>query len=247
MRETWKNMKKHTLYPVFRLLVGALLLGLALFVLSGCGDKEPEQRKAFNVFLDKNILSRKGVGLPELSRQERKIFGDYVAHYDVLAVFQTAMAKEAGKNARELLALAEFSDLASLAGAERSLRKAAKEAEGLRKSVTALKKKTDAAREKLSLPEDLAPAYNAAYDKIVTQPATASSSAFAAVNEAFAAILDLLDFVNANNRDMDIDGKNINLRNPGLKDALQTKLTTVNEKTLLLRTAYEDMTRAMLH
>ncbi len=242
-------MKRHdkTPHTSFRLLATVLLLTLAFCATPGCGDKEPEQRKAFLAFLDETILPSKGVGLPELSRQERKSFGGYAAHYEIMTAFQAAMAREAGKNARELLALANFEDLAALAKAEGSLRKAAREAEGLRKSVANLKEKTDAARDALSLPEDLAPAYNAAYDKVVTQPAAASVEVFAAVSEAFAAILDLLDFISANGRDMEIDGKNINLRNLGLKDALQDKLTAVNEKTTLLRKAYADMMRTMLH
>ena len=241
-------MKRHctATRPVYRPLALLLMLALTLFAVAGCGDKEPEQRKAFAAFLNEKILSRKGVSLPELSREEKNSFGEYAAHYEILTAFQAAMKKEADRNARELLALAEFEDLASLAKRERSMRKGVKEAEGLQKSITALRKKTDAARDKLSLPDGLAPAYNAAYDKVVTLPAAAAVTNFAAVSDAFSANLELLDFINANHRDMEIDGKNINLRNPGLKDALQAKMTAVNEKTALQYKAYADMMRTML-
>lgn len=236
----------HNEYFIFRPIAATLLLILVLFAIAGCGDGEPDQRKAFAAFLNEKVVSQKGVALPELSRQERKSFGEYTAHYEILTAFQAAMTREAGKNARELLALADFEDLAAMAKAERSLKKAAREAEGMQKSVAALREKTDRAKGKLSLPEDLAPSYDAAYEKVVTLPAAASSTAFAAANEAVGAILDLLDFINTNNRDVEIDGKNINLKNPGLREPLQTRLATVHEKTALLRKANVDMMQTML-
>lgn len=231
--------------PQSRFFITCLIVAAAL-TLAGCGDKEPEQRRAFIEFLDAKILEKKGVSLPELSRDEKKAFGDYADHYAILVRFQKTMSEETAKNARDLLALAELEDLAAVAKAERSLRKAAKEAEKLVKLVDALRNKTDAAKAKLTQPEDLIRAYDAAYEKIVVAPATTSATAFAAVSKVFVTTLDLLDFIDTHSRDMHIDGKSINVKNPGLMKELNEKMTAVRERAAELRKAYSAMMSALL-
>ena len=238
-------MRKIAILP--RFAVAALLLALSLSAFTGCSKKnEPEERRAFMTFLTENIVSRKGVSLPEISRKEEKSFGKYAEHYALLTSFQQDLAREAGKNAGELLALTTFEDLEAVSKAESSLRKAAKEADTLRKIVEGLQAKADKEKAKLPLPEDLAPVYNAAYDKLVSQPAAASANMFSSVRATFAAILDLLDFIDSHSRDMEISGKNINLKNIGLKDELDAKMAAVREKALELGEAYAAMMRTML-
>lgn len=231
------------LSPFF--IVGSLLL-LCLFSLSACSDNEPEERRAFITFLNDEVLTRQGVSLPELSRSGKKSIGKYAEYYELLADFQKNLAAEVGQNARALLALTEVGDLAALARAENSLKKAAGEAEKLQKLVSSLQQKADKAKAKLPMPDDLAPVYASVYAKVVSLPAAASAEAFRAVHSVFAAILDLLDFINSNSRDMEIDGKNINLKNIGLKDRLDAKMTAVREKARNLRNAYAEMMKTML-
>lgn len=50
-----------------------LLLAVALpLLLTGCGDKEPEQRTAFTQFLQTRIIDKPGVHAPKLTDDERK-------------------------------------------------------------------------------------------------------------------------------------------------------------------------------
>lgn len=224
----------------------ALLLAFFALALTGCGDKEPEERKAFMALLQDKVLDKQGIALEPLSREEAKAIGDYTKHYGILETFQKDMAKETAKNARDLLALAEMNSLAAMAKAESSLRKAAKDAEKLRETTVALHAKADSAKAKLKIPGDLAPVYDAAYAKIVTRPAAASKTAFDAVHAVFAATLDLLDFIQANNRDMEIADTAINVKNPGLMDALTARMNAVREKSSELRTAYAAMMKAIL-
>ncbi|SBW05597.1 putative Lipoprotein [uncultured delta proteobacterium] len=238
-------MQKIAVFP--RFLAAALLLALFLPAFAGCSkENEPEERRAFITFLTENITARKGVTLPEISRKEEKSFGKYAGHYALLASFQKDLARETGKNAGELLALTAFEDLEAVSKAGSSLKKAAKEADTLRKIVEDLRAKADKEKAKLPLPGDLAPVYNAAYDKVVSQPAAASANMFSSVREAFAAILDLLDFIDTHSRDMEIQGRNINLKNIGLKDELDAKMAAVREKALELGEAYAEMMRTML-
>ena len=238
-------MNKYSL-SLFRLFGLALLAALCFFSLSACSDNEPEERKAFIAFLNDKVLPRKGVSLPELSKTEKKSIGRYTEHYDLLTDFQKKLAEDAGRNARELLALTEVGDLAALAKAESSLKKAAGEAEKLQKLVISLREKADKAKGKLSMPDDLVLVYDPVYAKVVSLPTAASAEAFHAVHAVFTAILDLLDFINSNSRDMEIDGKNINLKNIGLKDRLDAKMAAVREKAQDLRKAYTEMMKTML-
>lgn len=227
-------------------MAAGLLLAASLLVMGGCGDREPEQRAAFITFLNEKILPRRGVSLPDLSAEDKKAVGDYAKHYELLANFQRNLSSEAGKNARELLRLATFEDIAAVARAEKSLRKAAGEATQLRKLVLALEMKTGKARDKLSLPEDLAPAYNAVYEKVVTLPAKTAAATFGAVRDVFAAIIELLEFIDSHSREMEIEGKKINLKNIALMDDLNAKMAVVNEKSGILQKTYAEMTRTML-
>lgn len=223
-----------------------LLPALCLLFLASCSDNEPRERQAFIAFLNDTIAPRKGVSLPELSGAQEKAFGRYTEHYALLTDFQKNLAGGAGKNAQELLSLTGMEDLAALAGAERSLRKAANEAEKLQKLIISLRNKADKAKAELAMPDDLAPVYDPIYAKVVSLPAVAAAEAFNSVRLVFAAILDLLDFISANNRDMEIDGKNIHLKNIGLKDELDAKMAAVREQSETLRKAYMEMTRTML-
>lgn len=227
-------------------MAAGLLLAAALLGLGGCGDREPEQRAAFITFLNEKVLPRRGVSLPDLSAEDKKAVGDYAKHYELLADFQRDLSSGAGKNARELLRLATFEDIAAVARAEKSLRKAAKEAAQLRELVLALEMKTGKGRDKLSLPEDLAPVYNAVYDKVVTLPAKTSATVFDAVHDVFAAIIGLLEFIDSHSREMEIEGRNINLKNIALRDDLNAKMAAVNEKSGILQKTYAEMTRTML-
>jgi len=230
--------------------IGAIFLGLMLVLFlvlpRSCSDNEPEERRAFAAFLAEKVLPIQGVALPELAGKEKRAVGRYAEHYNLLQSFQKELSKETEKNAGELLALTEFTDLAALAGSENSLRKAAREIESLSTLVASLTAKADKKKAALSLPEDITSAYNAAYDKIVSRPGAATAAMFASVRATFVAILDLLDFVGSRSRDMEIDGKNINLKNIGLKEELQTKMTAVRERSLELGKAYAAMMQVML-
>ncbi len=70
---------------------------LALFMvmqLNACGDKEPEQRKAFIDYLQ-NTVMLSGARLPALSEDQQKKFSNYKGNsdYAILVGFSQQMAR----------------------------------------------------------------------------------------------------------------------------------------------------------
>ena len=237
-------MHKNRFLHVPSVLFCLMLLFLA--VLTGCGDEEPSQRKAFIRFLQERVIEPSGILLPSPSRDEKKSFGPYLEHYEIMQVFQNTMTKDTTKNARHLLDLAELETLDAINKAKKSLRAATKEAEKLQGSVAILREKTDKARAKLKQPDDLKAVYDKAYEKVVLKPSETATVAFKAIEDMFAATLELLDFIDTHNHDMEIAGQSINLRNPGLMDDLSARMEAVQQKSMFLRQAYLAMMKALL-
>ena len=69
-----------------------LLALLVVFQLTACGDKEPEQRKAFIDYLQ-NTVMRSGMKLPTLSEDQKQKFGPYVSDYAILVTFSQQLTK----------------------------------------------------------------------------------------------------------------------------------------------------------
>ena len=65
--------------------LGALCAAPTL-LLTGCFS-EPKERKAFIEFLDKEVLSARGMSYPVPNEGKRQTFGDYAKHYDVVVQF----------------------------------------------------------------------------------------------------------------------------------------------------------------
>ena len=53
--------------PLHRVFLLPFMLLLMMFALSGCGDKEPAQRKAFIDFLQTRILDKPVLAVPQLT------------------------------------------------------------------------------------------------------------------------------------------------------------------------------------
>ncbi len=219
---------------------------LTLSVLASCGDREPAQRAAFISFLQNKVMSARSPALPPLSEADKKAIGDYAEHYALLVGFQTKLAEATAQNTSGMLALNKLESLDAIAKERRPLEKAAREAGKLRQTIADLYASADKARDRLKLPTDLAPVYAAAYDKTVRIPAETSGATFAAAADTFTAILDLLDFIDTHNRDLEVTGQDIKVRNPALQEGLDERMQAVREHSRLLKQAYEAQIRAAL-
>lgn len=221
------------------------MAALAFFVLDGCGNREPEQRAAFIGLLERKVLAQGGALLEPLSAADKQLVGKYAGQYDLMLRFRKSVSEAAEKNARELLALSRHDSLEAMAQAGRALKRAVNDAEKVRKAVLAAKDEADAAKAGFAQPEDLAAVYAAAYEKAVTVPVQATAAAFAALKEKFEADMDFIAFVSGHSMDMDIEGNNVGIRNPGLIDDVEAKLAVVREKAAAFDAARDRMRRIM--
>jgi len=214
--------------PARTLLVAPV--AICLLVLAGCGDDEPNQRKAFMEFLQTRIVNKPGLHVPKLTAEETAAFGDYAKHYAVIFDFNENLSQSVSTPMSKALAagmprslddvVTRRTDIAALEG-------------GFAKMRTALDQQlatADAAHTALKQPADLKPVYDAAYDRDVTQPAKVMAEVFPDADAAMKAILALADFIAAHPA-VKVQGSMIETSDPSLRQPLQMLLDAVRAKT----------------
>ncbi|WP_158782390.1 DUF3053 domain-containing protein [Pantoea sp. BAV 3049] len=153
-----------------RLLVPFAALFL-VFQLTGCGDKEADQRKAFIDFLQ-NTVMRSGEHLPSLSEDQKQKFGNYVNDYAIIYGFsqQVNRAVDSGMKpvVDELSAIRTPQDYLTRRD---SLRQASGSLGVLTQQIQASKTQADTSKAALKQPSDLKTVYDNVYNKVVTLPA----------------------------------------------------------------------------
>lgn len=149
-----------------------LLLVTALMVvqLTGCGDKQGDQRKAFIDFLQ-NTAMRSGEHLPSLSESQKQSFGPYVSDYAIIYGFSQQASKAVDQGIRpvvdELAAIHVPQDYLTRRD---SLRQASGALTVVTQQVESAKLQADSAKAALKQPDDLKSVFDKAYDQVVTLP-----------------------------------------------------------------------------
>jgi len=215
------------MFAVNRRTAGIAALVVLAFAVAGCGDKEPEQRKAFMAFLQNRILDKQGVRVPKPTEAETKSFGIYADHYAIITGFNaemdTAMAgpyriaqNAAPRTVQELL--------------ERRQEVAAMR-DALSKSVEAMQATLAAAqsrREALRQPADLKQVYTAAYDRSVTAPALAFLATVPVAIENLTLSLQLADYLDKNRAAVKVTGSAIDTRNARVRAEVNRMMNELN-------------------
>jgi len=144
---------------------------LVIFQLTGCGDKEGEQRKAFSDFLQ-NTVMRSGERLPALSEDQKQRFGNYTNDYAIIYDFSQQVNKAVDQGLRpvvdELSAIRLPQDYLTRRDA---LRQASGSLSVLTQQIQNAKTQADSSKAALKQPDDLKAVYDRVYTKVVTQPA----------------------------------------------------------------------------
>ena len=219
---------------------GFALAGIVLLALSAaaCGDKEPEQRKAFIEFLQTRIVDKPGVRVPRLSDEEVKKFGPYAGHFNVMRGFtdnpeMTGIAKQM-QEVTKRVSITSIQGLIDNRGALRSVK------DDLGKLTVAMNRvlaDTLKERDGLKQPDDLKAIYDKVFEKNVLAPARSFNEIVPMVVGIAEAGLKLADFIDANRgkvtmqgtmvsgkdaktqRELDILVKNLAAQAPSFQDA----------------------------
>ncbi|HBQ65499.1 MAG TPA: DUF3053 domain-containing protein, partial [Leclercia adecarboxylata] len=150
--------------------LAALLMVVSL---SGCFDKEGDQRKAFIDFLQ-NTAMRSGERLPTLTADQKKQFGPFVSDYAILYGYsqQVNQAMDAG-----LRPVVDSVNAIRVPQDYVTQREPLSQANGalgvLGQQLQNAKMQADGARSALKQGEDLKPVFDKVYEKVVTKPADA--------------------------------------------------------------------------
>ncbi len=150
--------------------MAALLMVVSL---SGCFDKEGDQRKAFIDFLQ-NTAMRSGERLPTLTADQKKQFGPFVSDYAVIYGYsqQVSQAMDAG-----LRPVVDSVNAIRVPQDYMTQREPLRQANGalgvLSQQLQNAKMQADAAHSALKQADDLKPVFDQVYAKVVTAPADA--------------------------------------------------------------------------
>ncbi|EIY5971876.1 DUF3053 domain-containing protein [Escherichia coli] len=150
--------------------LAALLMVVSL---SGCFDKEGDQRKAFIDFL-LNTVMRSGERLPTLTADQKKQFGPFVSDYAILYGYSQQVNQAMDSGLRPVVdsvnAIRVPQDYVTQSG---PLREMNGSLGVLAQQLQNAKLQADAAHSALKQSDDLKPVFDQAFTKVVTTPADA--------------------------------------------------------------------------
>ncbi len=202
--------------------IAAIAMVLSAIFLAGCGDKEPQQRKAFMEFMETRMLANKTISIPTLTDKDREAFGPYVAHYQVITDFNAGMNQSMGE-------LRNISSLGRKIQTMKGLQENWKEIAAFRDvmkpvlgSVENNIQKAQAARASLTQPDDLKAVYDRAFDKVVVQPIEPVRKFIPSILKALDAMEAMGRFLDENRNEIQISGAMVQIDNPTLHQKMKT-------------------------
>lgn len=201
------------LAPVFALLV--------VMQLTACGDKEPEQRKAFIDYLH-NTVMRSGVHIPTLSEDQKQKFGTYVSDYAILVGFSQQLSKSVEASLTPTLEQINQIHTAQDYIAKRdTLQQSLGALNLLGQQIQSAKLQADSARAALKQPDDLKAVYSQVYDKIVTTPSNSLMPVIPTTSSFVQELVQVGDFLQA-------QGNQVSFNNGGVQFRTQQQVAQYN-------------------
>ncbi|OON40161.1 hypothetical protein BTJ39_09705 [Izhakiella australiensis] len=214
-----------------------LLVLVSTAILSGCGDKAADQRKAFIDFLQ-NTVMRSGERIPALSEDQKQKFGPYVNDYAILYGFaqQVSRAKQDGIQpvVSELTAIRMPQDYITHRD---SLRQASGSLGVLTQQLQAAKSQADNSKAGLKQPEDLKPVYDKAYAQVVTQPASQLLPVLPALQTLSQSAVQAGDFLQQQGGNVTINGVSVQFTSQQQADTYNSLMNALAQNSQALNQA----------
>jgi len=233
--------------PLHRVFLLPFMLLLMMFALSGCGDKEPAQRKAFIDFLQTRILDKPVLAVPQLTEAQQKEFGDYSKDYAIITGFHHQMNIELDSSLVPVFAgMNGVNSVNNLLEQRDDLKKMADSSERWKEKIMLLKTQADTQHAALKQPDDLKKVYDQAYDKTIVQPSAITGQVFDLLPQVLNLIVEKADFIKSQGKNVTITGNRLQFANQKQLDkynAIQQKLVPLNAQLMQLSRQMQQMVR----
>lgn len=224
-----------------------LMLLMMIFAVSGCGDKEPAQRKAFMDFLQSRILDKQVLAVPQLSEAEKKQFGDYSKDYAIITGFHHQMNTELDSSLVPVFAgMNGVNSVNALVEQRDDLKKMADSSQNWKEKIITLRTQADTQHAALKQPDDLKKIYDQAYEKTVVKPSEITEQVFDLLPQVLNLIVAKADFIKSQGKDVTITGNRLQFSNQKQLDkynAIQQQLVPLNAQLMQLSRQMQQMVR----
>lgn len=224
-----------------------LMLLMMIFAVSGCGDKEPAQRKAFMDFLQSRILDKQVLAVPQLSEAEKKQFGDYSKGYAIITGFHHQMNTELDSSLVPVFAgMNGVNSVNALVEQRDDLKKMADSSQNWKEKIITLRTQADTQHAALKQPDDLKKVYDQAYEKTVVKPSEITEQVFELLPQVLNLIVAKADFIKSQGKDVTITGNRLQFSNQKQLDkynAIQQQLVPLNAQLMQLSRQMQQMVR----
>lgn len=207
-----------------------LMIGLiaATGLLSGCFDKEPEQRAAFIEVLQKNILEKKG-SFFSISKEQEKNIGPYAEHLKFLSEAVDAnQFIDQFNNMNQLQQKMERNN--DLQERDQLIAQISQTLAESSKATQAELEKAKAGRAALKQPDDLKQVYDAAFNKLVVNPLEILHEVFNKAGALVDSAKALNDYAMANPAAVEVKGNTYEIKKAAAQKELQALIKGRNDK-----------------
>ncbi|MGV8926478.1 MAG: DUF3053 domain-containing protein [Ewingella sp.] len=239
------NINNHIRF--IRYLMLPLMLATLILAVSGCGDKEPAQRKAFIDFLQTRILAKQTVAVPKLTEKEREQFGPYSDDYTLITDFYQQMNSEMNASLVPVFSgLNATTTVSTLLEKRDDLQKMIESSTKWREKLVILRKQVDTRHAALKQPDDLKVVYDQVYTKVIVQPSEVAEQAFTLVPKVLTLVVAKADFIKAQGKSVTVSGNIIQFEKQSTLDkynAIQQQLLPLNAELIKLSGQMQSMVR----
>jgi hypothetical protein len=213
-------------------LLGALIA--VVLALSGCGNDEAAQRKAFIEFLQTRIIDKPGVHVPTLTPEIQDKIGVYATHYAVITGFNSDMDQAVGGFLPKAMGIVSITSIGDAVAKREAIAGVRTEIASIRAALTQKLAAAEAAKVALTQPEDLKPVFDAAFDCDVRSTANAFIRELPLFESTMTAILTLTDYLDKNRDKVTVQGSTVVANDPKARAEINALLDDINTKSRLL-------------
>ena len=215
--------------------------GIAI-LFTGCG-RELQQRQAFTIFLQKEVIPRNSsIIIP--TKAMRKKFGEFARHYDIIVDYNKAVTEKVRRPLEKLQD--SFSDaMKPETGVKERKDATVKYLEALKQFEQALDQELAVAEGKISIleqPDEVNQAFMQAVEKHVRVPAKTLKAMIPATKEMLEKNLEMLNFILAHKGKIEIRDGMIQVRDRSTLAKLSQMQADIAKKAHDLHKRYKELT-----